>query len=189
MCNQTAGGAGRAIIRSDVGELRFNSLVASLADNHRCAAFFLIMFAFSVSNGYISTLIMLASVVEPSLEQEEIEVRSASHLRRCLTHVSVSRSRRLASPSTSRQVSRPARSSASPFEPPSAAATPSSRPLASMSRKNTVCSHFGSSVHPLATQHRFFRTVRGCSSPPLLLALALLLPQPYLDATAQLDVA
>ncbi|BGO90609.1 hypothetical protein JCM10020v2_002252 [Rhodotorula toruloides] len=55
MCNQTAGGAGRAIIRSDV-------------------AFFLIMFAFAVSNGYISTLIMLASVVEPSLEQEEIEV-------------------------------------------------------------------------------------------------------------------
>ncbi|BGP23736.1 hypothetical protein JCM10295v2_002637 [Rhodotorula toruloides] len=55
MCNQTAGGGGRAIIRSDV-------------------AFFLIMFAFAISNGYISTLIMLASVVEPSLEQEEIEV-------------------------------------------------------------------------------------------------------------------
>lgn len=45
------------------------------------------MFAFAVSNGYISTLIMLASVVEPSLEQEEIEVRPIylSHLDVVLT--------------------------------------------------------------------------------------------------------
>ncbi|GAA5851934.1 hypothetical protein JCM9279_007029 [Rhodotorula babjevae] len=55
MCNQTAGGEGRAIIRSDL-------------------AFFAIMLAFSLSNGYLSTLIMLASVVEPSLEQDEVEV-------------------------------------------------------------------------------------------------------------------
>ncbi|GAA5927518.1 hypothetical protein JCM3775_006006 [Rhodotorula graminis] len=55
MCNQTAGGEGRAIIGSDL-------------------AFFAIMLAFSLSNGYLSTLIMLASVVEPSLEPDEVEV-------------------------------------------------------------------------------------------------------------------
>ncbi|GAA5874876.1 hypothetical protein JCM3774_006553 [Rhodotorula dairenensis] len=55
ICNQSAGGTGLTIIRSDV-------------------AFFAIMLAFSVSNGYISTLIMLASVVEPTLEEDEIEV-------------------------------------------------------------------------------------------------------------------
>ncbi|GAA6001331.1 nucleoside transmembrane transporter FUN26 [Rhodotorula paludigena] len=54
-CNQTAGGEGRAIIRSDL-------------------AFFFIMLVFAVSNGYLSTLIMLASVVEPSLEADEVEV-------------------------------------------------------------------------------------------------------------------
>ena len=32
------------------------------------------MLAFAVTNGYISTLIMLASVVEPTLEEDEIEV-------------------------------------------------------------------------------------------------------------------
>ncbi|GAA5966251.1 hypothetical protein JCM8115_006426 [Rhodotorula mucilaginosa] len=55
ICNQSAGGTGRTIIRSDI-------------------AFFAIMLAFAVTNGYISTLIMLASVVEPTLEEDEIEV-------------------------------------------------------------------------------------------------------------------
>ncbi|GAA6052244.1 hypothetical protein JCM3770_007397 [Rhodotorula araucariae] len=55
MCNQTAGGNGRALIHSDL-------------------AFFAIMLVFAVSNGYFSTLIMLASVVEPSLEPDEVEV-------------------------------------------------------------------------------------------------------------------
>lgn len=36
--------------------------------------FFLIMFVFAISNGYLSTLIMLAAVAEPSLEDEEVEV-------------------------------------------------------------------------------------------------------------------
>lgn len=35
------------------------------------------MLAFAVTNGYISTLIMLASVVEPTLEEDEIEVSFA----------------------------------------------------------------------------------------------------------------
>ncbi|GAA5992691.1 hypothetical protein JCM10908_006882 [Rhodotorula pacifica] len=55
ICNQAAGGTGMTIIRSDI-------------------AFFAIMLAFAVSNGYLSTLIMLASLVEPSLEEDEIEV-------------------------------------------------------------------------------------------------------------------
>ncbi|BGP38966.1 hypothetical protein JCM10449v2_002904 [Rhodotorula kratochvilovae] len=55
MCNQTTGGDGRALIHSDL-------------------AFFAIMLVFAVSNGYFSTLIMLASVVEPSLEPDEVEV-------------------------------------------------------------------------------------------------------------------
>ena len=38
------------------------------------------MFLFSASNGYVSTLIMLASVVEPSLEADEVDVRFAAHL-------------------------------------------------------------------------------------------------------------
>jgi equilibrative nucleoside transporter 1/2/3 len=32
------------------------------------------MFLFALSNGYLSTLIMLAAVSEPSLEDEEVEV-------------------------------------------------------------------------------------------------------------------
>ncbi|BGP14956.1 hypothetical protein JCM10213_007242 [Rhodosporidiobolus nylandii] len=55
MCNQTAGGDSSAVIRSDL-------------------LYFFIMFTFALSNGYISTLIMLTSVVEPSLEEHEIDV-------------------------------------------------------------------------------------------------------------------
>ncbi|GAA5895049.1 hypothetical protein JCM6882_008272 [Rhodosporidiobolus microsporus] len=55
ICNQTAGGEGAPIIRSDL-------------------LFFAIMLLFALSNGYISTLIMLASVVEPSLEEDEIDL-------------------------------------------------------------------------------------------------------------------
>lgn len=33
------------------------------------------MLLFALSNGYISTLIMLAAVVDPSLEEDEIDVR------------------------------------------------------------------------------------------------------------------
>lgn len=40
----------------------------------RPPVFFLIMFLFAISNGYLSTLIMLAAVSEPSLEEEEVEV-------------------------------------------------------------------------------------------------------------------
>lgn len=47
-------------------------------------AFFAIMLAFAVSNGYISTLIMLASVVEPSLEEEEVDASSPAS---CLARV------------------------------------------------------------------------------------------------------
>lgn len=47
-------------------------------------AFFAIMLAFAVSNGYISTLIMLASVVEPSLEEEEVDASSPAS---CLAKV------------------------------------------------------------------------------------------------------
>lgn len=36
--------------------------------------FLLLMLVFAVSNGYVSTLIMLAAVVEPSLEEKEIDV-------------------------------------------------------------------------------------------------------------------
>ncbi|GAA5852551.1 hypothetical protein JCM5353_002900 [Sporobolomyces roseus] len=55
MCNQQAGGGQHTIIKSDW-------------------AYILIMFAFSSSNGYLSTLIMLASVVEPSLEADEVDI-------------------------------------------------------------------------------------------------------------------
>ncbi|GAA5871302.1 hypothetical protein JCM1840_004407 [Sporobolomyces johnsonii] len=54
MCNQQAGG-GDAVIRSDW-------------------LYILIMFIFATSNGYISTLIMLASVVEPSLDEDEVDI-------------------------------------------------------------------------------------------------------------------
>ncbi|GAA5927602.1 nucleoside transmembrane transporter FUN26 [Sporobolomyces koalae] len=55
MCNQQAGGGQHTLIKSDI-------------------AYILIMFAFSSSNGYLSTLIMLASVVEPSLEADEVDI-------------------------------------------------------------------------------------------------------------------
>ncbi|GAA5880736.1 hypothetical protein JCM16303_004332 [Sporobolomyces ruberrimus] len=55
MCNQQAGGGEHTIINSDI-------------------AYIVIMFIFSSSNGYISTLIMLASVVEPSLETDEVDI-------------------------------------------------------------------------------------------------------------------
>ncbi|GAA6060265.1 hypothetical protein JCM10212_003965 [Sporobolomyces blumeae] len=55
MCNQQAGGGGHATINSDW-------------------AYILIMFVFASTNGYFSTLIMLASVVEPSLEEDEVDV-------------------------------------------------------------------------------------------------------------------
>lgn len=64
------------IIRSDIGASGFTVVSRrSPADPlSPRTAFFAIMLAFSVSNGYISTLIMLASVVEPSLDEEEIDV-------------------------------------------------------------------------------------------------------------------
>lgn len=49
-----------------------NALPLTLSDFE---AYIVIMFLFSSSNGYISTLIMLASVVEPSLEPDEVDVR------------------------------------------------------------------------------------------------------------------
>ncbi|GAA5892877.1 nucleoside transmembrane transporter FUN26 [Sporobolomyces salmoneus] len=55
MCNQQAGGGQHTMIKSDI-------------------AYVVIMFLFSSSNGYISTLIMLASVVEPSLEADEVDI-------------------------------------------------------------------------------------------------------------------
>ncbi|GAA5821874.1 hypothetical protein JCM11251_004754 [Rhodosporidiobolus azoricus] len=55
ICNQTSGGEGHPIIRSDL-------------------AFFAILLMFAISNGYLSTLIMLASVVEPSLDEDEIDL-------------------------------------------------------------------------------------------------------------------
>ncbi|GAA5993590.1 hypothetical protein JCM5350_008367 [Sporobolomyces pararoseus] len=55
MCNQQAGGGQHTVIKSDI-------------------AYILIMFLFSASNGYVSTLIMLASVVEPSLEADEVDI-------------------------------------------------------------------------------------------------------------------
>ncbi|GAA5989365.1 hypothetical protein JCM11641_004200 [Rhodosporidiobolus odoratus] len=54
ICNQTAGGDGNPVIKSDL-------------------LYVFIMFLFAISNGYLSTLIMLASVVEPSLEENEID--------------------------------------------------------------------------------------------------------------------
>ncbi|GAA5870191.1 hypothetical protein JCM8547_006913 [Rhodosporidiobolus lusitaniae] len=54
-CNQTTGEGGHVLIRSDL-------------------LYFLIMFLFAISNGYLSTLIMLASVAEPSLNDHEIDV-------------------------------------------------------------------------------------------------------------------
>ncbi|KDE09097.1 hypothetical protein MVLG_00813 [Microbotryum lychnidis-dioicae p1A1 Lamole] len=53
MCN-TSYSQGTPIINSDV-------------------AFLAIMFLFSLSNGYLSTLIMLATVIEPSLDEHEID--------------------------------------------------------------------------------------------------------------------
>jgi solute carrier family 29 (equilibrative nucleoside transporter), member 1/2/3 len=32
------------------------------------------MFLFSLSNGYVSTLVMLAAVVEPTLEELEVDI-------------------------------------------------------------------------------------------------------------------
>lgn len=34
----------------------------------------LLMLVFSITNGYLSTLIMLAAIVDPSLEENEIDV-------------------------------------------------------------------------------------------------------------------
>jgi hypothetical protein len=98
-----------------------------LADQHavpfaRKTAFFAIMLAFAVTNGYISTLIMLASVVEPTLEEDEIEVRfgfvspRATRSRPADHLCTVCRLRRPASPSISPLVSRLDRCSASPSE-------------------------------------------------------------------------
>ena len=97
------------------------------------------MLAFSLSNGYLSTLIMLASVVEPSLEQDEVEVRPLPPSRlslstRLLTSSSARRSPPPASPSTSPRASPSARSSRSACAAPSVTVTLSSR-LAS----RTVC--------------------------------------------------
>ncbi|GAA6014706.1 hypothetical protein JCM10207_006910 [Rhodosporidiobolus poonsookiae] len=55
ICNQTAGGSKQPVINSDL-------------------LFFTIMLLFAISNGYISTLVMLASVVEPSLDEHEIDI-------------------------------------------------------------------------------------------------------------------
>jgi hypothetical protein len=43
------------------------------------------MLLFSLSNGYISTLIMLATVVDPSLEVDEIDVRPSLPSPRVIT--------------------------------------------------------------------------------------------------------
>ena len=42
------------------------------------AAFLLIMLLFAISNGFLSTLILLAVVVEDSLEPEEIDVAATA---------------------------------------------------------------------------------------------------------------
>ncbi|GAA6029782.1 hypothetical protein JCM8097_001047 [Rhodosporidiobolus ruineniae] len=59
LCNQTAGGDSNPLIKSDI-------------------LFFLIMLLFAISNGYISTLLMLAAVLEPSLDEDEIDIASPS---------------------------------------------------------------------------------------------------------------
>lgn len=89
------------------------------------------MLAFAVTNGYISTLIMLASVVEPTLEEDEIEVcfgilsfTQRGHL--IDDWCSMCRLRRPASRSISRLVSRLDRCSASPSAGRSVAAIRSS---------------------------------------------------------------
>lgn len=37
--------------------------------------YFCILAGFAISNGYVSTLLMIAGVADPSLEPEEIDVR------------------------------------------------------------------------------------------------------------------
>lgn len=94
------------------------------------------MFVFAMSNGYIASLIFLAAVVEPSLEEDEIDVRLRlpslpPHEAALLTAgAPPNRSRRRASCSTSPPASSQGPSSRSLFgqlfvdAPPSESASP-----------------------------------------------------------------
>lgn len=90
-------------------------------------AYLVIMFAFATTNGYVSTIVMLASVKEPSLEPNEIDVRlrsSLSDMRRADDRVP--EWHRLPPPSwrsTSHPALLSAPSSPSLYEPLSASAT------------------------------------------------------------------
>lgn len=91
------------------------------------------MFAFSSSNGYLSTLIMLASVVEPSLEADEVDVGlplsvSRREFEMLMRMINCRRSPLPASPSTSPLDSQEVVSSVSPFVEQSAVAIPSYQP-------------------------------------------------------------
>lgn len=45
-----------------------------MTDQHFVTVFLLLMLTFSITNGYISTLIMLRAIIDPSLEDHEVDV-------------------------------------------------------------------------------------------------------------------
>lgn len=123
--------AARAAPSSTLISVRRSPCLGGVLHSHGfpLAAFFAIMLVFAVTNGYFSTLIMLASVVEPSLEQDEVEVRPLAMARALKSEADSGLARRSpppASPFTSRPASPSARSSRSASAAPFATVTPSS---------------------------------------------------------------